>query len=159
MIPKRFGDREYICGKCGNKVGYYMITGSGENDWGYHKDNFCQSCGEKVDWFKSTEGLFTIYVMLRYKCGHLRFVRERVVLHPEEYDVTVSSTQCREIPKDCPMCETKYKMDMAIEEYHRNKNIYQKYKEIQERGENFFTTVSDKMREAIFDRMKYEDKE
>lgn len=158
MLPKRFGDREYICGKCGRKVGYYVITGSEENDWGYHKDNFCQSCGEKVDWLLSREDIFTVYVMKRYCCGHFEFTRNRIVLHPEEYGVTVPITQCKEVLKDCPVCEAKYKMDRAMEKYKRSESVYLKYKAIQESGENFFETVSDEMKETIFERMKNEDK-
>jgi len=59
MIPMKSGDREYICGKCGRKVGYYVIRGHGEDAWGYQKYNFCQSCGEKVDWLSSELERFT----------------------------------------------------------------------------------------------------
>lgn len=157
MIPRRFGDREYVCRKCGSKVGYYVITGSGENDWGYHKDNFCQSCGEKVDWLSSTEERFTIYVMKQYECGHFEFVREYKFLHPEEYGVTEPECQCKTLRKVCPMCEAKSMMDRAMEEFARNEKVYLKYKSIQNSGKSFFTSVSDEMRESIFKKMKEED--
>lgn len=157
MIPKRYKDEEYICGKCGRKVGFFVITGHGENDWGYHKDNFCQSCGEKVEWLSSREEIFTIYLMKRYKCGHFEFTRERIVLHPEEYGVTVPIAQCKGVSKNCPICEAKYKMDRAMDEYKRSEMIYQKYKAVQESGKNFFDSVSDEMKETMFERMKNED--
>lgn len=158
MIPKRSGDREYICGKCGRKVGYYVITGSGENDWGYNKDNFCQSCGEKVDWLSSREERFTIYLMKRYGCGHFEFSMDYRFIHPEEYGDTVPVNQCVALQGDCPMCTAKYKMDRAIEEYKSSERIYLKYKAIQESGENFFDSVSDEEREIMFERMKNDDK-
>lgn len=157
MIPKRYGDREYICGKCGRKVGYFVITGRGDDDWGYHKDNFCQSCGEKVDWLDSKKDDFTIYVMRRYECGHFEFVRESKFIHPEEFGVTEPEFQCKILRKVCPMCEAKSMMDRAREEFERNEKVYLKYKSIQDAGKSFFTAVSDEMRESMFEMMKNED--
>lgn len=38
------------CPICGNKVGGFLITGSGEDDWSTHQDKFCSECGQKIDW-------------------------------------------------------------------------------------------------------------
>lgn len=38
------------CPRCGSEVGGFIITGSGEDDWGTHKDKFCKECGQKIDW-------------------------------------------------------------------------------------------------------------
>jgi hypothetical protein len=43
--PRYFG-----CPICRNKVGGFLLTGNGENDWGTHKDKFCNECGQKIDW-------------------------------------------------------------------------------------------------------------
>lgn len=44
------GSRYFGCPICGNKVGGYLITGSGEDDWSTHQDKFCSECGQKIDW-------------------------------------------------------------------------------------------------------------
>ena len=41
------------CPICGNKVGGFIITGSGENDWRTHQDNFCSICGQKINWLNT----------------------------------------------------------------------------------------------------------
>lgn len=46
----RYGDDFFVCPSCGEKVGGYFITGGGDNDWGYHQDNFCSNCGMKMNW-------------------------------------------------------------------------------------------------------------
>lgn len=38
------------CPICGNKVGGFLIVGSGFDDWSTHQDNFCNECGQKIDW-------------------------------------------------------------------------------------------------------------
>lgn len=43
-------DNYFGCPVCGNKVGGFLITGSGENDWHTHRDKFCSECGQKIDW-------------------------------------------------------------------------------------------------------------
>lgn len=44
------GEFYWKCPACGGRVGGYIITGSGPDDWSYEKDNFCHSCGQKIDW-------------------------------------------------------------------------------------------------------------
>ena len=44
------GDHYWMCPKCNNWVGGYIITGPGENDWGYKKSTFCDECGTKILW-------------------------------------------------------------------------------------------------------------
>lgn len=161
MIPirvrKRVGEEEYKCQKCGNKVGHYVITKYGENDWSYQKYNYCQSCGEKVDWLTSKEEKFTIYAMVMYICGHFSFVRTYKVLHPEEYGNTVPVKQYISVASECPICEAKYKMDKAKQEYLRQEAIYLKNKKIQDSGENYFSSVTDEIKEDMFRQMMDED--
>lgn len=38
------------CPVCKNKVGGFLITGNGEDDWSTHQDKFCSECGQKIDW-------------------------------------------------------------------------------------------------------------
>lgn len=38
------------CPICGNKVGGFLSTGNGADDWGTHQDKFCSECGQKIDW-------------------------------------------------------------------------------------------------------------
>lgn len=44
------GEYYWKCPTCGNRVGGYIIIGSGEDDWGYVKNKFCCECGTKIDW-------------------------------------------------------------------------------------------------------------
>ena len=44
------------CPICGNKVGGFLITGSGEDDCSTHEDKFCDECGQKINW-SNTEWL------------------------------------------------------------------------------------------------------
>jgi hypothetical protein len=44
------GEYYWMCPSCGNKVGGYIITGSGSEDWSCKKDKFCSECGTKIDW-------------------------------------------------------------------------------------------------------------
>lgn len=46
------GEYYWICPKCGNRVGGYIITGRSFNDWGYKEDKFCSECGIKINWNK-----------------------------------------------------------------------------------------------------------
>lgn len=46
----RTGEHYWMCPHCKNRVGGYLITGSGEDDWSYHEDKFCKECGAKIDW-------------------------------------------------------------------------------------------------------------
>jgi len=36
------------CPVCGTKVGGFVITGSGDDDWSTHEDKFCKECGQKI---------------------------------------------------------------------------------------------------------------
>lgn len=47
--PPYYNDR-FVCPVCGAFVGGYIITGGGDNDWGYEKNKFCRECGQKIDW-------------------------------------------------------------------------------------------------------------
>ena len=38
------------CPICGNKVGGFLSTGNGTDDWGTHQDKFCSECGQRIDW-------------------------------------------------------------------------------------------------------------
>lgn len=40
----------FACPICKNKVGGFLSTGSGENDWGTHQDKFCSECGQEINW-------------------------------------------------------------------------------------------------------------
>ena len=44
------GEHCWLCPNCNNRVGGYVITGNGYNDWSYEKDKFCSQCGTKLDW-------------------------------------------------------------------------------------------------------------
>jgi len=44
------GEYYWMCPICNNRVGGYIITGSGDNDWGYKEDKFCSECGTKIKW-------------------------------------------------------------------------------------------------------------
>ena len=44
------GRRYFGCPICGNKVGGFLITGKGEDDWSTHQDKFCNECGQKIEW-------------------------------------------------------------------------------------------------------------
>ena len=46
------GDYYWKCPTCGNRVGGYIITGKGIDDWGYKQDKFCCECGTKINWSK-----------------------------------------------------------------------------------------------------------
>lgn len=41
------------CPRCGNEVGGFIATGSGEDDWSTHQDRFCAFCSQKIDWSKT----------------------------------------------------------------------------------------------------------
>ena len=44
------GEQYWKCPSCGGRVGGYVITGSGGNDWSYERNQFCRNCGQKIDW-------------------------------------------------------------------------------------------------------------
>lgn len=44
------GEYYWMCPKCGSRVGGYVVTGTGADDWGYEEDKFCRECGTKIDW-------------------------------------------------------------------------------------------------------------
>lgn len=44
------GEYYWLCPKCKNRVGGFIITGRGDNDWSYEKDKFCKECGAKILW-------------------------------------------------------------------------------------------------------------
>ena len=46
----RTGEYYWLCPNCDGRVGGYIITGGGADDWGYEKDKFCRNCGTKIDW-------------------------------------------------------------------------------------------------------------
>lgn len=46
----RTGEHYWLCPSCCGRVGGYVITGSGDDDWGYEKNKFCKECGTKIDW-------------------------------------------------------------------------------------------------------------
>lgn len=46
----RTGEHYWLCPNCSGRVGGYIITGRGNNDWSYEKDKFCRKCGTKIDW-------------------------------------------------------------------------------------------------------------
>lgn len=48
--PGYDNNKFFGCPRCGTKVGGYIITGGGENDWGTHEDKFCRKCGQKINW-------------------------------------------------------------------------------------------------------------
>ena len=56
LKPIKSSDRDrslehyWLCPNCKNRVGGYIITGGGDNDWGYEQDKFCSECGTKIDW-------------------------------------------------------------------------------------------------------------
>lgn len=41
------------CPVCGTEVGGFTATGSGENDWSTHKDRYCKTCCQPIDWSKT----------------------------------------------------------------------------------------------------------
>ena len=38
------------CPICGHKVGGFLATGGGQEDWTTHRDKFCGECGQQIDW-------------------------------------------------------------------------------------------------------------
>lgn len=44
------GEHYWMCPKCKNRVGGFIITGKGYDDCGYKEDKFCSECGTKIDW-------------------------------------------------------------------------------------------------------------
>ena len=40
----------FACPVCKNKVGGFLATGGGEDDWTTHQDKFCCECGQAIDW-------------------------------------------------------------------------------------------------------------
>lgn len=46
----RSGEHYWVCPCCQTRVGGYVITGSGPDDWSYEKDKFCKECGTKINW-------------------------------------------------------------------------------------------------------------
>lgn len=46
----RVHSRYFACPACGHKVGGYLITGPGRDDWETHEDNFCVECGQQIKW-------------------------------------------------------------------------------------------------------------
>lgn len=46
----RSGEHYWLCPNCKTRVGGYIITGGGCDDWHYEKDKFCSECGTKIDW-------------------------------------------------------------------------------------------------------------
>ena len=50
----RTGEYYWLCPKCNHRVGGYIITGSGDDDWGYEEYKFCRECGTEINWIKET---------------------------------------------------------------------------------------------------------
>ena len=46
----RTGSYYWTCPSCGARVGGYVITGTGPDDWSYEQDNFCRKCGQEINW-------------------------------------------------------------------------------------------------------------
>lgn len=44
------GEHYWSCPNCKTRVGGFIITGKGEDDWGYEEDKFCKECGAKINW-------------------------------------------------------------------------------------------------------------
>lgn len=38
------------CPECHTEVGGFISTGSTDNDWTTHQDEFCKECGKRIDW-------------------------------------------------------------------------------------------------------------
>lgn len=48
--PSYDHNKFFGCPRCGTKVGGYIITGPGWDDWTTHEDKFCRECGQKINW-------------------------------------------------------------------------------------------------------------
>lgn len=46
----RTGEHYWLCPNCNSRVGGYIITGGGYDDWSYEEDKFCRECGTKINW-------------------------------------------------------------------------------------------------------------
>ena len=46
----RSGEHYWMCPHCKTRVGGYVVTGNGPDDWCYEKDKFCKECGTQIDW-------------------------------------------------------------------------------------------------------------
>lgn len=149
MEPKEVETRQghgYACVKCGATVGDYEITGSGENDWRFRKENFCHNCGEKVDWPEDRKKVFEQAVANIYSCGHVVYKIKQVNCFPEKYKETAIYRYLHE----CPLCCAKSEMDGAQETYERAKRLYDNMKIMQETGGNYCKEKD----EEIQDRLK-----
>lgn len=157
MVPKRIGyercNMKYLCRKCGNTVGHFSnMDKYGNSEW--VQDNFCQRCGEKVDWLTSCESEIPILILKKYKCGHFCFGRETVTMHPEEYGTDLERALLHAYQELCPMCQDKKTAMAMMEGYRSCRKSYSERKKMMEAGEDFFTDVSDKMIEDEIRKME-----
>jgi hypothetical protein len=44
------GEHYWMCPKCNNWVGGFVITGMVYDNTRYHEDKFCQKCDTKINW-------------------------------------------------------------------------------------------------------------
>lgn len=112
---------EYLCSKCGAKVGYYVITGHGEDEWNYKKDKFCSRCGQPVEW----ETAHSQKRLVGYSCGHMYIEIGCVYCYDEEYGTKYKEKSYGMCLHECPICMLKKKTDESKVKYERLLKQYQ----------------------------------
>lgn len=113
-------DREEFCAKCGEKVGYYIITGRGDDDWGYKKDKFCSNCGEPVD--RETE--HSVKILNAFSCGHMDIDDYVVRCYDEDFKTKHKEKEYSLYSHSCPICELKEKAETLRAKYERTLKAY-----------------------------------
>lgn len=114
-------DREEFCTKCGEKVGYYIITGRGDDDWGYKKEKFCSNCGEPVD--RETKHL--VRVLNAYNCGHMETESLYIECYDEDFRAKYKEKEYSLCSYSCPICELKENAEKLRAKYKRTLKAYE----------------------------------
>ena len=135
-------DREEFCSKCGEKVGYYVITGRGYDDWGYKKDKFCSNCGEPVD--RETEHL--VRILNAYSCGHMETKSLYIKCYDEDFRTKHKEKEYSLCSHNCPICELKEKAEKLKAKYERTLKAY-KHRTTHHKDTEYLTKIPEEFKD------------